>query len=181
MTDLLLINNRTFVPVKKAVLDFGYSRDHITRLAKAKKIVALQIGRRWYVKEDSVKSYFDSQRIENAIKQQHLKLSRKQEFELRTSIVELQTKHVQKVRLSNIAAIAIASILFISTFYVGSVVLPQANQSAALVAEAVATKQVSATDYIQPKFTDNTHEVAISNTRSVERPVVNPDWQFISP
>ena len=79
MSSTLNIDGKIFLCTKDAAESFPYSTDHLTRLAKQKKITALQISRRWYVQEDSLRNYAEVQQMEAAVRRKHLVRSRQAE------------------------------------------------------------------------------------------------------
>jgi len=86
-TSSLLINEKVFVTVKEAAVEFGYSTDHITRLAKTRKIIALQIGRKWFVQRDFLSSYVLEQQLEATARQSDLSHRRQSELVLRSAVL----------------------------------------------------------------------------------------------
>lgn len=79
MSTVLHLNEKNYVPVSTLVTSVPYSRDHITRLAREQKINSVLIGRQWYVEPSSLQSYIESMELEQAIRQRHLSITRKQE------------------------------------------------------------------------------------------------------
>lgn len=93
------INGKKLLPIKEASASVGYSRDYITRLARERKIVATQIGRKWYVDIKSLRSYSEVIHSEQEIKKRHLSLERKHELAMREAKarkVSQSRRHVSK-------------------------------------------------------------------------------------
>ena len=86
MAEILEINKKTFLSVAEAAKSFLYSKDHLTRLAKAKKVAAVQIGRRWFLSVDSLKNYIELQQIENELRNKHLSAQRQIEITLMENV-----------------------------------------------------------------------------------------------
>lgn len=84
MSDSIDINGKKLLPIKEAASTVDYSRDYITRLARERKIVATQIGRRWYVDVNSLKSYQEVSQLEQEIKKQQLSDERKRELVIKS-------------------------------------------------------------------------------------------------
>jgi len=79
MSEALHINEKTYVPVSVAAREVSYSRDHITRLARDKKIRSVLLGRQWYVDPASLAAYIESAEIELTIRKRLLSVVRKDE------------------------------------------------------------------------------------------------------
>lgn len=96
MTALIEINEKKFYSIEMAVARVGYSRDYITRLARAEKIIATQIGRKWYIDVDSLKNYQQVMSFEQELKKRRLSEDRKRLLELK----DARTKRVAKNRIT---------------------------------------------------------------------------------
>ena len=77
MSHSLEIDKKAMYDIRSASQETGYSRDHITTLARAQKIVATQVGRHWYVDLDSLRQYAKITELEQQIKQKHLSEERR--------------------------------------------------------------------------------------------------------
>ena len=71
MKSSLVIDHKKMHDIKSAAEVSGYTRDHVTSLARAKKIVAAQIGRQWFVDLDSLKQYANVTALEQQVRQKH--------------------------------------------------------------------------------------------------------------
>lgn len=74
MTDL--------VSVSEAANLVPYSRDHITRLAREGKVLAVQVARRWMVSAVSLQRFYESCRHEDAVRQHYLSEARRRDLEI---------------------------------------------------------------------------------------------------
>lgn len=83
MSNSIDINGKELLTIKDASGLVDYSRDYITRLARERKIVATQIGRKWYVDIDSLKNYQSVAKAEQEIKKRRLSDDRKQELAIK--------------------------------------------------------------------------------------------------
>lgn len=59
--DELIISGKKYISSKRAAEITGYAKDYVGQLARGGKIEATQVGRAWYVLEDSVLSHKDFQ------------------------------------------------------------------------------------------------------------------------
>ena len=178
------INGNLYLPVRQAAENFGYSRDHITRLAQAKKVVAMHIGRFWYINEKSLASYFSDQQIEAKIRKNIL--SKDRQIELRVnnalSAVEGQRK-IRSVKSGHVAAVS-ACLMFAlllgsaSQFFVDSIPL---QSSLVLSQERVLPAAESSDDLLYPVFSDRDVAVVVDEGREIYKPVVTPQWVQIKP
>jgi len=89
MSDALTINGRILLPVKELATRSRYSRDYITKLAREGQVVAAQIGRQWFVDEDSLKAFSEASEIESEVRRKHLSLERRRERELKSKVERL--------------------------------------------------------------------------------------------
>lgn len=84
MNSSIDINGKKLLPIKEVVSLVDYSKDYITRLARERKVVATQIGRKWYVDVDSLKNYYESSQAEQEIKKRQLSDQRKKDLAIKT-------------------------------------------------------------------------------------------------
>jgi hypothetical protein len=176
-----LLNEKVFVAVKEAAVEFGYSTDHFTRLAKTRKIIALQVGRRWFVQQDFLQNYLEAQKLEAAIRQTHLRAQRKQELALRAALAAVRDTTDQFSNASHAVAASVSAVLLLASLYLGAGWLPESGLIATVAtADPVAVGAPDPT-LITPAFTSRTDTVAVDNTRVVERPIPTPAWTQISP
>ena len=95
MTEAVEINGKKLLPIKQAVSKVSYSRDYVTRLAREGKIVAINVGRQWFVDMASLESYSQASEAELEIRKKRLSEERRQEKNLHEA---LEKKKVQKNR-----------------------------------------------------------------------------------
>ena len=55
--DEVIIEGKKFISSSRAASEFGYTTDYIGQLSRAKKIESRQIGRAWYVSEESIRRH----------------------------------------------------------------------------------------------------------------------------
>ena len=92
MTSSLEIDGKKMHSIKYAAVHIGYSPDYITRLAREEKIVAAQIGRKWFVDLESLTRYASTAAIDQKLRQQQLSEERKRERQLK-DILEQKLEH----------------------------------------------------------------------------------------
>lgn len=92
MTSSLDIDGKNMHSIRYAAGHSGYSPDYITRLARDEKIVAAQIGRKWFVDLESLSHYSAIAAIEQKLRQQQLSDERKRERQLK-DILEVKLEH----------------------------------------------------------------------------------------
>src|ERR1700733_323279 len=81
MTDELFFEGARYIPAGNAANISNFTRDYIARLARKKKIVRRQIGRQWYVREDSLRAFVIEQEYANSKRRGELTRERQQEYE----------------------------------------------------------------------------------------------------
>lgn len=117
MKSSLVIDHKEMHDIKSAAEIIGYSRDHITSLARAKKIVAAQVGRQWYVDVDSLKQYASVTTLEQQVRQKHLSEDRKTQKEFAQKISDAKVaRSKSKTRNSKRtkeAVVAMAVVMFV--------------------------------------------------------------------
>jgi len=111
MTRTLQIDGKKLHPIKDVVKEVSYSRDHVTKLARDKKIVAAHIGRHWYVDLDSLLNYqrFSEQELE--IRKNNLRLERKREQKIELTKKNRQKIHEQKAKKIKVRAVATTAVV----------------------------------------------------------------------
>ena len=175
------IGQKKFVPVRVAAGIFGYSPDHVTRLAKAKKIVALQSGRLWFVEIDSLQSYKQERQLEDVIRQKQLRIKRQQELRIKTALSQPVMSTGRGVRVNQkVAVLVLAAVLFVGVFTNSNVLEMLSAQSAAVSVAAGDIIDTADTSAITPTFTTIDGEVHIDQFRSVPQPVVTEHWRQTS-
>ena len=75
-----MINHKKYLNVRESATLVSYCPDYLARLARTKKVTAVQLGRRWYIQTDSLQAYVETQLAEQEIKQKHLRHARQQEL-----------------------------------------------------------------------------------------------------
>jgi len=179
MASSLLINNKEFITVKVAAEIFGYSRDHITRLAKGNKITALQNNRRWFVQVDSLQNYFEVQKLEAAARQSQLRLQRQRELSVRSAVVAAKTAGAQVSTRSNWSALTLSAAVFAVCVFAGFDLFGDTAMMTASVANAVPEAHISIG--IVPVFTATESVTVPDGSRVVSKPEVTPTWTQITP
>lgn len=116
MASTLEIDHKEMHDIRSAAELSGYSRDHVTSLARGNKIVAAQIGRQWYVDLDSLQQYAHITQLEQKVKQKHLGEERKSNRELIEKLEEgknrkvaTKVQHAQKIKTSALALLLLAT------------------------------------------------------------------------
>jgi hypothetical protein len=177
------INGITFVTVKQAAIVFGYSRDHLTRLAKTKKIVSTQLGRLWYVSELSLQNYLDDQRVEAAVRQNVLSKNRQAELHVHSALTAAKNNSLRLSQNAGKLAGVYTLLFFGLLLAAASQIVPSASVSVTSLMHTTQDLPVAKVEpqATQPVFTyDNT--VVVSNSgRWVEKPEVTPQWVQITP
>ncbi len=120
------INGKKLLPIKDAISLVDYSRDYITRLARERKIVATQIGRKWYVDIESLKNYYESSQAEQEIKKRQLSDQRKKDLAIK-DLKEEKRKQARKRLKRKTPALAVLSAIIALGFGMGVWLEPQAQ------------------------------------------------------
>jgi|GEM_PF-1890019 len=173
----IYINDQLYQAVRLVSKTISYSPDYITRLARAKKIKAVQLGRRWYVSADSLSSYLTVQNQEQEIRQKHLqqvRLRERAEYALTQQIVSSQHGHRPSVMFGLVAT----SIVVVTGMLVGFVAqsngLIMSSPSNAASLQETGYGEMAGLDVVVPTmlsvtFTDHS-DVAIGTDRTISRP-----------
>lgn len=175
----LHVNEKAFITVQSAAEVFGYSRDHITRLAKGKKIIALQVKRRWFVQEDSLKNYFEIQKMEALARQADLREQRQRELSLHSALTAARVTGTKFSLHSNLVAISLSGILFAVSVYIGFDLLEEPVVVASVVTSIPAETASQSDTVIHPVFSSE-DSVLVNQARSMSRPDVTPNWILIN-
>ena len=190
MSDSLEIDGKTYLSVKEACSTFSYSRDHVTRLAKTRKIVALQVGRKWFVRKESLQSYYDIQKVESDIKRKHLGLDRQTEIGLRSGLALREQDGEQAVKRVGLKAFVACSFFLLVSSYVGielcSSEIQEVRQEALafFVAPSPEVKDfvlIETETILLPVFTSTSDDVLVDHDRKVDKPAVDSNWLEINP
>jgi len=177
------INGKIFVPVRQAADRFGYSSDHLTRLAKAKKISAAQLGRSWYVSELSITNYLEDQQAEALVRKQILSKKRQVELGLHAALSTASSNRVKHSEKSGKLASVCACLFFGFLIAAASQIAPSSLTSLASLgwSAPVVPLAVDESGATQAVFSYDDTVLVSNSDRRVEKPVVTPQWVLISP
>jgi len=189
MADSIYINERKYIAVKQASEIFGYSRDHITRLAKNKKVLAFQVTRRWFVSEASIENYFQEQKIEAQTRQAHLSSQRQLELSVRSALSATKPQSAWFVSNNNFFAVVVSAVFLFATFHVVSTLILESDVLAAVATvapqpqSAAASLDDKANSLVEltPVFSDPNQTTLVENNRVIEKPEVTSAWQLLTP
>lgn len=190
MSDQIFINEKKYEAVSIIAQEFSYSTDYITRLAREKKITAVQLGRKWFVRGDSLASYAEVQQQEQQVRQKCLQQHRKNELTAHALKKQHQektaTKHGQVSRHSGSYVTAVLLGVVLTGMSFGLYLHSTSPESQGQLAAASAAQQVetvtsveSGAEALRVMFSDSAH-VHVEGERTVHRPVVSEDWSYIN-
>ncbi len=109
MNSVLEINGKKLHAISDAVSAVSYSRDHITRLARERKILATLIGKQWYVDLDSLKNYEQVAKLEQQVRTERLSAERKRELTVKQAVASVAKRHDIRVKQARTSARMVAS------------------------------------------------------------------------
>jgi len=154
--------NPELLPIKDALSLAPYSRDYITRLAREKKIVAVQVDRQWFIDPVSLKNFYESTRMEETVRMQRLSEERKRA--LATKEEQSLTKRTisQNLVAADQLALWQAALVVMAGLLVGATIF--------------AFQSGGATSYLAGLVTagnNDTQTASVFNTAVVETPVID--------
>lgn len=167
MSSSLETDNKKMQSVSVAAASVGYSRDYVTKLARDQKITAVQVGRQWFVEEQSLHEYAKQSLLEQKVRQQELSEIRKAERE-----AVLQKAEAEKIPTPFLARVtqqksSVAMLLLLGVASTYSLVhfsqLANPNNSSAQV---VGSEIIS-----EFKNVETDYEIAVGTTVSAQEPV----------
>jgi len=146
MNSVLEINGKKLHSIKDAMQVVSYTRDHITRLAREKKIIAIFIGKQWYIDLTSLQSYEQSAKLEHQVRTERLSAERKRVLNVRQAVTEVKKQHdirASRARASaRVAATAVCMVGLLSGVWLHAVGIEQF---------AAVTKSITPTDGTSPR------------------------------
>ena len=77
MSSGLFFDNKKYISAKEASLLISYSKDYIGQLCRADKVDCKQIGRIWYVSEESILNYKNFPTTFSSLKDQYIPVEKK--------------------------------------------------------------------------------------------------------
>ena len=117
MASSLEIDHKKMYDIRSAAAATGYSRDHVTALARSNKIVAALVGRQWYIDLDSLKQYAHITELEQKVKQKHLGEERKTTREIAANLEAQkeirENRQQQQIRRVRFSVLSLAFLLVI--------------------------------------------------------------------
>lgn len=98
MTESVVLDGVSLLPIKQAAARVSYTRDYVARLAREQKIVATRIGRQWYVDPVSLSSFVAQAEVEQSIRRKMLQHERQVERELAQHVAATKTVHTIRAK-----------------------------------------------------------------------------------
>src|SRR5665213_2221147 len=80
MSDELFFDGARYIPAADAAGISNFTRDYIARLAREGKVVGRQVGRQWYVSQESLRAFLLAQEYSNSQRRGALTRERQQEY-----------------------------------------------------------------------------------------------------
>ena len=181
MSSSLTINGKTYVKISQAAEQFGYSSDYVTQLARAKKVIALQLDRRWYVAVDSLQGYVEIRQIEQQARQAQLRVQRQQEISLHEAITTASVSQQIAAKVTHTYALSAAGCVLAFCLLVGFVFAQgQFFLIGSQQASVAAGVESDSEQVLVPVFSNDSAAVLVDQERTVLRPEVTNDWLFIA-
>jgi len=109
MAQNLVINDKNYLPSAEFALRFGYTPDYVSRLAREGKVVATQVGRKWFLEDSSFKEFIALSKSEKESRILNLKMQRKVE-----RLIHSQEQTVEAKNTHNDEHTALAQSLAVS-------------------------------------------------------------------
>lgn len=81
MSEALTINGKKLLPIKEVVGRTKYTRDYVAKLAREGQIVGAQVGRQWFIDEQSLTNFAEASELEAEVRNRHLSRDRRRERE----------------------------------------------------------------------------------------------------
>ena len=127
MSAAIDINGKKLLPIVEAISVVDYSRDYVTRLARERKIVATQIGRKWYIDIDSLKNYQATSQAEQEIKKRRLSDQRKKDLAIKAMKAEKGQAARKRLKRKTPAMLVLTAVV-LTGFGLGVWLEPQASE-----------------------------------------------------
>lgn len=170
----IVIADVTYQAVAAAAQAVSYSPDHITRLARAGKVPAVQLDHRWYVRPDALRSYATVQQLEQQVRRKHLRQQRQDEQQLFTATHRVSPQR-SLVSEYQVAAGVLGLLCF--SVLVGAHVLVPAGALPAAALVAVADEPADTSPAALPaRFASQPEVVYVTADRAVAHPAQQAAW-----
>jgi hypothetical protein len=172
MSTTVEIDGVTLVPIREAALRVKYSHDYVSRLAREGKIIASQVGRKWFVDPVSLKNFSAEAEVLETVRKEELRQERKRELMAKEALALLDeqvTARASKQRFDAYAVTAAAVCLgllvgvgvYTATEFTGSsLIRSTVSAPAALPGHEVAT--VTAVDESPFRIIDEPKDVLVT-------------------
>ncbi len=179
MSRTLIIDHKKMHSVKSAAGVAGYSRDHITKLARDGKIIGTQVGRNWYVDLDSLKSYAAIANLELEVKKKHTSEVRKATKELREQLdgaaALRSTESARLPKRTQAAVVALGFVCLVSAAGASELLVPYMKQAPAAAVQSDANPAPVTTTHRAPSLVNTT----FASDAAEVSPLVNPDGAIV--
>jgi hypothetical protein len=109
MTEELFFEGARYISAAEAAGTSNLTRDYIARLAREGKLAGKQVGRQWYVSQESLHTFLVTQEYANAQRRDALVRERQQEYGLSNGSGSTEQQGFPKKTAAQIAAASLAS------------------------------------------------------------------------
>jgi hypothetical protein len=202
MSDRVVVDGVDLLPLKEVLNLVSYSRDYITKLAREKKIIATQIGRRWYVDPTSLAHYAEQSELEQQVRREQLRRERKAELEMVERVSGMEALRTSRTVTAPARALAFSLTVVMGAILGGTFLAEQylssptqryaqlaessgARGASVAVADAqelaVTDSPFSHTVKIEPLASDDALGVLVLGAAGQERPAENITALFSDP
>ncbi len=111
MSSALSINGKTLLPIKEVVGRTRYTRDYIAKLAREGVIAGAQVGRQWFIDEESLQNFSALSELEADVRRRHLSRERRRERDLKVVASERVAKILERPRYSRARALCATALV----------------------------------------------------------------------
>jgi hypothetical protein len=109
MSTTVEIDGVTLVPIREAALRVKYSHDYVSRLAREGKIVASQVGRKWFVDPVSLKNFSAEAEVLETVRKEELRQERKRELMAKEALALLDQQVAARATKQRFDAYAVTA------------------------------------------------------------------------
>jgi hypothetical protein len=127
MSTAVEINGVTLVPIKEAASRVKYSHDYVSRLAREGKIVASQIGRKWFVDPVSLETFSAEASMLEEVRKEELRQERKRELMAKEALATLGAHMDSKASRYHFDAMAVTAAVVCLGLFVGATLYTTSN------------------------------------------------------
>ncbi len=113
------ISKNDLLPLKDVSKLFSYSRDYLAKLARDKKINAVQIDRQWFVDVISLQNFIEISALEKEVRSKFLSDERRNELNAKKNLKQINLNFKKQIERTHSKSLSVAILVLTTGLFFG--------------------------------------------------------------